>query len=103
MGTSTHSEEPDEMPHIAAFHKGLHCLLTHLCRMYFSIFINWMSPFPFLGLLIGVFQFYSNLKRNFSLQTVENLIRCRVLRGLIWFCTVCQCPTKRMLGLYGLM
>ena len=24
------------------------------------------------------------------------------VRGLIWVCTVCLCPTKRMLGLYGL-
>ena len=23
------SEEPDEMPHSAAFHQGLHCLLRH--------------------------------------------------------------------------
>ena len=33
--------------------------------------------------------------RNFCKQTVENLIRRRVLRRLIWFCTVCRCPTKR--------
>ena len=26
------SEDPDEMPHKAAFHQGLHCLLSqHLC------------------------------------------------------------------------
>ena len=31
-----------------------------------------------------------------------NLIRRRVLRRLIWFCTVCLCPTKRTLGLYWL-
>ena len=33
---------------------------------------------------------------------MENLIRRRVLWRLIWFCTVCRCPTKRTLGLYGL-
>ena len=27
MGTLTNSEDPDEMPHNAAFHLGLHCLL----------------------------------------------------------------------------
>ena len=42
-----------------------------------------------LGLLGGIFHFYSNFKRNFCLQIVENLIRCRILRHLIWFCTDC--------------
>ena len=28
MGTLANSEDPDEMPHNAAFHQGLHCLLT---------------------------------------------------------------------------
>ena len=27
MGTFANSEDPDEMPHIVAFHQGLHCLL----------------------------------------------------------------------------
>ena len=27
MDTFTNSEDPDEMPHYAAFHQGLHCLL----------------------------------------------------------------------------
>ena len=27
MGTFTNSEDPDEMPHNAAFNQGLHCLL----------------------------------------------------------------------------
>ena len=27
MGTFTNSEDPDEMPHNVAFHKGLHCLV----------------------------------------------------------------------------
>ena len=67
--------------------------LTQLCRMEFSFFINWTSPFPILGLLCGIFHFYS-FKRNFCLQTVDNLIWRRVYRRLIWFCTVCRCPTK---------
>ena len=28
MRTFANSEYPDEMPHTAAFHQGLHCLLT---------------------------------------------------------------------------
>ena len=34
---------------------------------------------------------------------METLIRCSVLQYLICVCTVCQCPTKRTLGLYGLI
>ena len=30
MGTFTNSEDPDEMPHNAAFHQGLHCLLKQI-------------------------------------------------------------------------
>ena len=48
--------------------------------------------FRFLGGII------SNFKRNFCKQTVESLIRRRVLRRLVWFCTVFLCPTKRTLG-----
>ena len=28
MGTLANSEDPDEMQHNAAFHQGLHCLLS---------------------------------------------------------------------------
>ena len=63
--------------------------------------INWMSPFPILGLLGGIFHFYSNFKINLCKQTVENLIRRRLLRRLIWFGTVCLRPTKKTLDLYG--
>ena len=58
-----------------------------------------ISNFRVVG---GIFHFNSNFKRNFCKQTVENLIRRRILRRLIWFCTVCRCPTKRALDLYGL-
>ena len=27
LGTLTNTVDPDEMPHIVAFHQGLHCLL----------------------------------------------------------------------------
>ena len=43
------------------------------------------------------FTVYSNSNSIFSMQTVETL-----LRRLVWVCNVCLCPTKRMLGLYGL-
>ena len=29
MGTLANSEDPDEIPHNAAFHQGFHCLLRH--------------------------------------------------------------------------
>ena len=64
--------------------------------------INWTSPFPILGLLGGIFHFYSSLNRNVCKHTVETLIRHRVLGHLSWFCTICRCPTKRTPGLYGL-
>ena len=70
-------------------------ILTHLCQMYLPILINWTSPFSILGLLGGIFHFYSNLKRNFCKQTVENLIRRHILRSLIWVCAVCMCPQKK--------
>ena len=27
MGSMVNTEDPDEMPHMVAFHQGLHCLL----------------------------------------------------------------------------
>ena len=38
--------------------------------------------------------FYSNF--NTTKQTVETLIKRRVLRRLIWVCAACLCPTKRV-------
>ena len=48
------------------------------------------------------FHIYQNADRTFCKQTVETLIRHRILRCLIWVCTVCLCPTKKTLGLKGL-
>ena len=48
------------------------------------------------------FRLYSNCKRILCKQTLETLIRCRILRRLILVCIVCICPIKRTLGLYGL-
>ena len=66
--------------------------------MEFPILINWTYPFPFKGLLGSIFYFYSIFNRTFCKQTVENLIRCRVLRRLVWVSTVCLCPIKRCLS-----
>ena len=30
MSTLANNEDPDEMPHFAAFHLGLHCLLRYV-------------------------------------------------------------------------
>ena len=76
--------------------------LTHLSRMEFPTSINWTNPFPFKGLLGCICLLYSNFKRTFFKQTVETLIRRRVLWRLIWVCNVRLCPTKGTLGLYGL-
>ena len=45
---------------------------------------------------------YANLDRTVRKQTVETLIRRRILPRLVWVCTVCLRTTKRMLGLYKL-
>ena len=76
--------------------------LTYLNLMDLPTIINWTNPFPILGVLGVIFPFYSNFGTIFCKQTVETLIRRRVLRRLIWVCTVCLCPTKRTLGLYGI-
>ena len=71
--------------------------------MKFPTHIAWTCPFPFLGFLGGIFPFDSNSNRTFCKQTVENLIRRCNLWRLVWFCTVCLCPTKRTLGWNGLI
>ena len=48
------------------------------------------------------FQFHLFLKSTFCALTVKNMIRRHRRRRLIWFCTVCRCPIKRMLDLNGL-
>ena len=70
-------------------------MLTHLRRMEFPTIIYWTGPFP--GLLGGIFIFIQILKEH----SVSKQWRPRMWR-LIWVCTVCVCPTKRKLGLYGL-
>ena len=64
--------------------------LTHLSQTIFPT-----SPFPILRVMGVTFHILSNSNRTFYEQTVENLINHRVLRRLIWVCTVCLCPTKK--------
>ena len=77
--------------------------LTHLSQMEFPILINCTSSFSFEGLLGGISIFYSNSNRNFCKQTVENLIRRRILRRLIWFLHCLPLSHKKTLGLHGLI
>ena len=49
------------------------------------------------------FFYYLNLNRTFCKQTVETLIRRRVLRRLVWVCTICLRPTERTLNIYRLI
>ena len=75
--------------------------LTHISLVDYSTLIYWMSPFPILGVAGELL--YSISNRNFSKQTVKTPIRRRILRRLIWVCTVCLCHKNGTLGLYGLI
>ena len=55
------------------------------------------------GPVVWYFPLYSNLNITLFKQTVETLTRRHILRRLVWVHTVCVCPTKRTLVLYGLM
>ena len=76
--------------------------LTHVYLVDPPILINWTSPFPILGVSGVLFHFYSISNRYSCLQTVKTLIKRRILRRLIWICTICLCSKNGMLGLYGL-
>ena len=47
------------------------------------------------------FSILFNFNRIFYKKTMETLIRRCVLQRLVWVCTVCLCPIKRSLSLYG--
>ena len=53
-------------------------------------------------MLGAIFSCLFNFDKKFCSQKVETLIRRRILRRLILVCTVCLCPIKKTLGLYGL-
>ena len=73
-------------------------ILTHMCLVDPSILIYWTSPFPILGVSGVLFNLYSISNRCSRWQTVKTLIRRRVLRRLIWVCTVCLCPKVQKMG-----
>ena len=64
--------------------------LTHIRRIDFHTRIKLAIPFPFFGLLGGIFHFHSNFDRTFCRQTVETLIRRHVLSGCVLFVYVKQ-------------
>ena len=68
-------------------------MLTHLLRMYFPILINWTSLFP--GFLDGIFHFIQFLKKNLLFANSGEPDRRRMLRRLIWFCTVLPMSHKK--------
>ena len=53
-------------------------------------------------MLVDIFHFNPTFNEACCKQAVETQIRRRVLRRLIWFCTICLCPTKWTIGLYKL-
>ena len=69
--------------------------LTHLSRMEFPTLINLTSSFSCKWMLGGIFHFYLKVHRIFCKQTVETLIRRRVLRRLIRVCAVCLSPKEK--------
>ena len=62
--------------------------LTHLSRMNFPISISRTSLFQILGVLGGIFHFYSNLNRTFCKQTVvvSNQMPCSAASDLGLHC-----------------
>ena len=76
---------------------------TKQCILF--IYAQWNFPTISIGLIHFEFKGCWVEKVNFITfrkQTVQNLIRSHTLQHLIWFCTVCRCPIKRMPNLNGL-
>ena len=75
-----------------------------------SILINWISPFPILGVsgelffILILFQIDIPVSKQWGpwSDAAETLIRCGILWRLIWVCTGCLCRKNGTLGLYGL-
>ena len=76
--------------------------------------INWLSQYGILGIsallyyiffLSFFFFFFFFFFLEFALsimKTVQTQIRRRMMRRLIWVCTVCLCPFYGTLGINGL-
>ena len=69
--------------------------------MYSPILNNWTNPFPIVGLLGGIFHFYSSFNRNFLFASSEEPDQTPHLTvsGLVLDCF--PMSTKKTLGLYG--
>ena len=74
----------------------------------------WTGPFPiesrssYFILLpcfieIPVFNAYSVDSEETPLYAVPELVRCHLMRRLIWSYSVCQCPLYGTVGINGLM
>ena len=101
----SHSYQVDQsisILRIVGWYFSFYSKLTHLCQMILPTIISRTCPFPILGVLDGIVHFCPNFNVTFCKQTVETLIRRRILGCLIWVCTVCLCPIKRALGFNGL-
>ena len=91
-------------------------LFAVLCKRYRYTLLNFyplkpngISHYYQIGQSISVLRavgwyilFSFNSIRTSCKQTVETLIRRHILWRLIWVCTVCLCPAKGTLGIYGL-
>ena len=77
--------------------------LTHICLKTFPSLSIGQVCFSFKGCLVYFFHFYHIFDRNSCEQTVYTLTRQRIMRRLIWVCTVCLCPKHETPGLYGLI
>ena len=73
------------------------CWLRRQCINCYSHSYELYQSFFVLRDVGCILHFYSNFNRAFCKKTVDTLIRRRALRRLVWFCTVCLCPTKRTL------
>ena len=76
------------------------CLRTH--RIDLSNLIFRTSPFPNLGVCLTFIFIFKLIEHPVSKQR-KILIRHHIMWCLICVYTVCLCPIKRMLGLYGLI
>ena len=55
-----------------------------------------------VGVGVGVINFSNSIHFRFKGCLVVFFILIQFLMRLIWLCTVCLCPTKKTLGVYGL-
>ena len=65
-----------------------------ICLVDYAILVNWLSPFPILGVSGGPFHFYSAL---IEIPVSKNSVDPDQI------CTVCLCPNNVTLGIRGLI